>query len=215
MPDDPDHELVHACQDLGSDEFEAAFEAIYHRYKDQVFNIAYRITGNTADAMDVVQETFSLLLRKIDGFQHSSRFSSWLYRIVVNLSIDSRRRERAKPERRQGGPELDIGEIDLADPHAAQPEHRLEANERADVVQAAIDQLSPKLRAIIVLRYLQGLSYEELAETVEISIGTVKSRLARAHIALERMLADRLATGDGGYRDQRGGSGQVGRGQVI
>lgn len=155
--------------------------------------MAYRITGNAADAMDVTQEAFGLLLRKICRFEFNSKFSSWLYRIVVNLSIDWRRRNwlRRSESIHEDGEGDRIQEP--RDERAVPPEDVLARMELKDAVQAGISGLSPKLRAIVVLRYLQDLSYEELAETLEISIGTVKSRLARAHLALERIFGASLA----------------------
>jgi RNA polymerase sigma-70 factor (ECF subfamily) len=189
---DPDRALIETCRDLSSDEFEPAFETLYNRYKDHVYNVAYRITGNAADAMDVTQETFGLLLRKIDRFEFNSRFSSWLYRIVVNLSIDWRRRNRLRRSQSIHDDGEDLGQ-EPCDERAVPPVEALQRMELSDAVQAGIGGLSPKLRAIVVLRYLQDLSYEQLAETLEVSVGTVKSRLARAHLALERIFGNSLS----------------------
>ena len=93
-PQTPDRELIEACQDVQDDRFEAAFEELYRRYRDRVYSIAYRITGSTTDAMDVVQESFRVLFLKISTFRFDARFSTWLFRIVVNCSIDLKRRER-------------------------------------------------------------------------------------------------------------------------
>ena len=207
---DPDLRLVRACQDPGSDEFEDAFEALYGRYRDRVYSIAYRITGRAADAMDVVQESFSLLFRKIGDFRGQSLFSTWLFRIVVNCSIDFVRQERAR--RRQAswnavrgedvaetaGEPTDGGDLDPAACAATV--------ELGSHVHASLQKLSAKLRAILVLRYLEGLSYEQLAEALAISMGTVKSRLARAHLALEQVLRGTL--GAYGYPEE--GLGQEG-----
>ena len=185
---DPDLELVKACQDPNSDEFEAAFEAIYHKYRDRVYSIAYRICGSAADAMDVVQETFSLLFRKIGSFRFSSLFSTWLFRIVVNCSIDSLRQAGNRAQARaQSLSQLPRGE-EPPEEEQQGPSESAEQGELERHVQRSIQRLSPKLRAILVLRYLEGLSYEELCHALEISIGTVKSRLARAHLALHGVL---------------------------
>ncbi len=193
---DPDRTLIEACQDLNGDGFESAFEALYTRYKDRVFNVAYRITGNVADAMDVAQEAFGLVFRKISGFRFESKFSSWLYRLVVNISIDQKRRNGqtvARSRLARNGHDLGGADAeDIEDCRVPPPEEGLSTVELGVAVQTAIQCLSPKLRAIVVLRYLQDLSYEELAETLEISMGTVKSRLARAHLALETIFGDSL-----------------------
>ena len=189
---DPDRNLVLACQRLESDEFEAAFEALYLRYRDRVYAIAYRVTGSGADAMDVTQEAFSLLFRKIEGFRFDSLFSTWLFRIVVNASIDFRRRERSRDRSLVRSSTFDSGERELEDPTVG-PEGKAELRELEDHVQASILKLSPKLGAILALRYLEGMSYEELAATLDISMGTVKSRLARAHMAIEKVLKGTLA----------------------
>lgn len=182
---DPDAELVRACRDPNDDAFEAAFEALYQRYSDRVYSIAYRITGNAVDALDAVQESFCLLFRKISAFRSDALFSTWLFRLVVNCSIDvvRSRAARARP----------IGTGDPVEPDGligreADPASSASQTELCRLVQLALNKLSPKLRAALALRYLEGMSYDELAAALEVSMGTVKSRLARAHVALEAVL---------------------------
>lgn len=192
MNNDPDAELVLACQRTSPTALEGAHRQLYDRYKDRVYNVCFRITGNPSDALDASQETFGIFFRRIAEFRFESRFSSWVYRIAVNASIDVRRRNRGRrtaslDAMQETGP-LDAGKYDLADrmiemPSASASRHELEAE-----VHKAIQRLSPKLRAIIVLRYIENLSYEEVSESLRISLGTVKSRLARAHEALDREL---------------------------
>jgi RNA polymerase sigma-70 factor, ECF subfamily len=195
---DPDLDLVKACQDPNSDEFEAAFEALYHRYRDRVHSIAYRISGSSADAMDVVQESFSLLFRKIGSFRFDSLFSTWLFRIVVNCSIDNRRQAGSRFHNRAESLSTVTApsepEEDLPGPVESAEKGELERH-----VHESIQRLSDKLRTILVLRYLEGLSYEQVSQVLEISIGTVKSRLARAHLALHRVLDGTL--GQFGYSE--------------
>lgn len=189
MISDPDRELVQRCQALGSQDFEDAFAALYHKYKDRVYSIALRVTGNGADALDAAQEAFVLIYKNISGFQFDSRFSSWLYRLVVNASIDVIRRDKSRRRPRDLQLDADSAELrEIADPGVVDPRVAAEALETSRHVQRTILRLSPKLRVITVLRYQQSLSYEDLAETLEISIGTVKSRLARAHLALTELL---------------------------
>lgn len=184
----PDRELIEACRDVQDDRFEAAFEELYRRYRDRVYSIAYRITGSTTDAMDVVQESFRVLFLKISTFRFDARFSTWLFRIVVNCSIDLRRRERQRSGR-QGQSIQNLHEGTEPADESRDPLASAETSELGEQVQSAIARLSPKLRAILVLRYLEGLSYDEIAETLEVQLGTVKSRLARAHLAIEQVLS--------------------------
>ena len=186
---DPDAELVAACCAPDSDGFHSAFETLFERYRDRTYAIAFRVVGNANDSLDVVQESFAVLFRKIDSFRGNSLFSTWLFRIVTNCSIDYRRRN--KPGR---APTLltDQGaRVDLAD-DAPGPRDTAVVQEVGDQVQEAISQLSPKLRVILALRYLESMSYEQLAATLDISLGTVKSRLARAHVALEHTVRTRF-----------------------
>lgn len=190
-PFDPDQALVARCMDPDSDEFEAAFEAIYRRYRDRTYSVAYRVSGNATDAMDIVQEVFSLLFRKISGFRGESLFSTWLFRIVVNCAIDIKRENRAGIKRRTGS--LDADHVpEPEDQELEGPAEAAQSGELGDHVHDCIQQLSPKLRAVLVLRYLEQMSYEELRETLGLSMGTVKSRLARAHIALHAVLEGTL-----------------------
>lgn len=191
MKADPDVKLVLACQESSPDALEGDFKRLYERFKDRVYNVCYRITGNATDALDASQETFGILFRRIGEFRFESRFSSWVYRIAVNASIDLRRRART---RRLASLEAiqeagsDDSRFDVADEGVEMPVARASRHELEAEVQRAISRLSPKLRTIIVLRYLENLSYDEVAETLRISLGTVKSRLSRAHDALDRHL---------------------------
>ena len=191
MANDPDTDLVRACQQKEPRSLEGEFRELYDRYKDRVFNVCYRITGNPTDALDASQETFGIVFRRIREFRFQSRFSSWTYRIAVNASIDLRRRSRTRrvasletvEENRGGASRYELSDHAIEMPSAAASRHELEAE-----IQRAIDRLSDKLRIIIVLRYTENLTYEEIAETLGISLGTVKSRLSRAHEALDREL---------------------------
>lgn len=172
---------------------EGAFRDLYERYKDRVYNVCYRITGNPSDALDAAQETFGILFRKIQEFRFESKFSSWVYRIAVNASIDLRRRNRARRHSSlealtDSGASSPGGRFDPADERVEMPIHAASRHELEREIQRAIARLSPKLRAITILRYVENLSYEQIAETLQIAIGTVKSRLARAHDVLDREL---------------------------
>jgi RNA polymerase sigma-70 factor, ECF subfamily len=198
MNADPDAKIVLACQEAAAQGLEGrgldgSFRDLYELYKDRVYNVCFRISGNATDALDASQETFGIIFRKLSEFRFQSKFSSWVYRIAVNASIDLKRRshvrhlsslesiqEHAQPA---GGLRFDLRDERVEMPMAAASRHELEFQ-----IQAAISRLSPKLRAITVLRYVENLSYEEIGETLSISIGTVKSRLARAHAALDREL---------------------------
>ncbi len=192
MTDDNDFEIVRRCQSGDPAEFEAAFRELVERFQDRVFNTALRVLGNSADAADVAQEVFLTIFRKLGEFQFSSRLFTWIYRITVNLSIDKRRRTNALPpmlsENGAGGVAL----AGLADEGASGADAWSEAEFVESKVQAAITRLSPKLRSIVVLRYIEGLSYDEVAEVLECSVGTVKSRLNRAHANLEGLLKPAL-----------------------
>ncbi len=193
MAADPDTELVRACQRKEPRSLEGEFRELYDRFKDRVYNVCYRITGNATDALDASQETFGILFRKIEEFRFESRFSSWVYRVAVNASIDLRRRAssrvRTSLESLTASAADDHGRTDFRDDGTEAPESAAVRRELEDDIQTAIDRLSPKMRKITVLRYFESLSYEEVAETLGISLGTVKSRLSRAHAALDRELS--------------------------
>ena len=186
---DPDAALVDACRRPDSDGFHEAFEALFERYRERVYAIAFRVSGNASDALDIVQESFALLFRKIGSFKGTSLFSTWLFRIVTNCSIDYRRRRKIDKS-----PSLltDHGEHVEVEDEASGPHDIAAVHEVGDQVQEAISTLTPKLRVILALRYLEQMSYEQLAATLDISIGTVKSRLARAHVALEHTVRTRF-----------------------
>ncbi|MBK7642730.1 MAG: sigma-70 family RNA polymerase sigma factor [Planctomycetes bacterium] len=192
MKIDPDRELVEACQVGEPTGLDGPFRQLYEQYKDRVYNVCYRIAGNPTDALDASQETFGILFRKIAEFRFESKFSSWVYRIAVNASIDLKRRTgtrwiaslEAHTDSGSGEhPRAEIRDEQTEAPMAAASRHELEAE-----IQCAIGRLSPKMRAITVLRYVESLSYDEIAEVLQISLGTVKSRLSRAHEALDREL---------------------------
>jgi RNA polymerase sigma-70 factor (ECF subfamily) len=172
-----DRDLVQGCQRGEPD----AFRGLFEQYKDKVFSIALRFSGNQATAMDIAQDTFLKLFSTIRDFRGDSSFDTWIYRMVVNSCLDHRRRAwRLLP---------------LGSDHSAtlrQPGDCLAELLRSEMsgrVRSAVDRLAPDLRIAIVLRYTEGLSYQEIAEVLGCSAGTVASRLNRAHKLLERRLS--------------------------
>lgn len=186
---DPDAKLIADCRNPDSEGFEAAFEVLFKRYHERIYAIAFRVAGNQADAMDIVQESFALLFKKLGSFRGKSLFSTWLFRIVVNCSIDHRRRNRgiSVPIQVEDPATAD----EMSDESIGPPDTAV-IHEVGDQVQLAISFLSPKLRAVMALRYLEEMSYDELAVTLEVSLGTIKSRIARAHLALEHIVRTRF-----------------------
>ena len=172
-------ELLEACRQ-GDRE---AWRELYEAHKDRVYSIAlYYFHGDQAAAADVTQQVFLKLMNSISKFHGRARFSTWLHRIVVNACIDgSRRRKLAVTE------ETVLQRI--VDPHQSL-EDVVAGQEVARSVQNAIAQLPPQLRIAILLRYFDELAYPEMATALNCSIGTVSSRLSRAH----RLLAQRLGT---------------------
>jgi RNA polymerase sigma-70 factor (ECF subfamily) len=163
---------------------------VFERYRDRVFSIArHYLKGDDAAAKDVTQEVFVRVFRAAPSFRADARLSTWLYRIVANACIDELRRRRRVVLFGDMPPSIDraLAASDPAAPAAAAPSAAPAALESE--VSAAVERLSPKLRMVVLLRYFDDLSYEEIARALGCSAGTVASRLNRAHRALARKLA--------------------------
>jgi RNA polymerase sigma-70 factor (ECF subfamily) len=190
---DPDKQLVEACQGSTGEDFEEAYRQLFALYQDRVYSICLRVTGNAEDALDAAQETMVTLARRVQGFAFRSRFSSWVYRIAVNAAIDTRRRRLDAPRGAVrttfgGGEEERQLEQATANSVEADPVGAASRQEAQALLQDALTRINPKVSALLVLRYVEGLSYDQIAETLEISLGTVKSRLNRAHATLREFL---------------------------
>jgi RNA polymerase sigma-70 factor (ECF subfamily) len=184
---DPDLELVRDLRSDDADTRRRALGLLFERYSRRVFNVAWRVLGDWAGAQDVTQDVFLQLGRRIGTWRGDAGLSSWIYRVTVNRAIDARRRELRRPAQRMDEAALE-GVTARLGPRSEAPMEALDRSQEAARVREALATLSPKLRAIAVLRYLEGLSYQELAEVLHCSIGTVKSRLNRAHAALAKVL---------------------------
>lgn len=176
MAGDDDEALVRRHLDGDPD----AFRLLYEKYGDRVYATAWRVLGEHHAAADLVQEVFVKLHRELRSFKFESRFSTWLFRVAVNHALN-RVSETGRHAR--------IHEKILRDGRG-DPGGTREGRPLDDEVQRALQQLSPKLRVVVSLRYLDGLSYEEIAEVLDLSLGTVKSRLFLAHETLRPMLKD-------------------------
>jgi RNA polymerase sigma-70 factor (ECF subfamily) len=194
MQTDPDFEFVRRCQTEIGAAREDAFRELFENYKDRVFNLSVRLLGNQTDAADVTQDAFIAVFRKIHEFRFSSRFYTWLYRVVYNLCMDHRRRAPNEVFRSTTGAPSATGErsdsilANIRDPAPLPFEQLSEGESRSRVVERALRRLSEPLRAAIVLRYMEDLRYDEIADVLGCSVGTVKSRLSRAHHFLQELL---------------------------
>jgi len=170
---------------------EAAFEQLVRRHQRYVFNLAYRVLGDYAEAEDVTQEAFVRAWRGLSGFRGQARFTTWLYRIVHNLCLNR------LPGLRRELLQVELLEEVLDDP-APSPPDLFEARERVAFLHAELDRLPEKYRLVLTLRYLQGLSYAEIAAALDVPMGTVKTHLHRARRLLREQLRqwEELAAGD-------------------
>jgi len=173
-----DESVIVACQRGDRD----ALRLLFEEYKDRVYSIAlYSLSGNEAAAADVTQQVFLKLISRISQFRGDAEFATWLYRLVVNTCWDERRKERRL---------VQFAEFGVLTNSRREPSQtiRYAQHELSEHVQAAIAELSPKLRLPILLKYIEGFSYEEIAAVLDCSKGTVASRLNRGHKALARRL---------------------------
>ena len=169
----------------------AAFEELVTRYQPTVMNMAYRLLGNRSDAADVCQEVFVLLLRKLGSFRGEAKFSTWLYRVSLNACHDYARKSRRNVSLSESpGDDLPEMEQRLADEGSDAPEASMERAEVQKAVREAIARLPFKFKEIIYLHDISGYNYKEVAEILDISLGTVKSRLNRARNRLAVELRD-------------------------
>ncbi len=157
-----------------------AFGELVCRYQDRLYSAVVHIVRCRAEAEDVVQEAFVQAYVKLRTFKHNSRFYTWLYRIAVNVSISHRRRKRVELSVEQGREATGDEPLDTS-PSPSEP---LEQAERKEKLERAMGLLTEEHRAIIVLRHMDEFSYEEIADILEISVGTVRSRLHRARAQL-------------------------------
>ena len=174
---------------------EAAYEMLIQRFEQPVFNLVSRVMDDPEDAADVVQEVFLKIFRKIGLFRGESSLKTWVYRIAVN-EARNQRRWFSRHRRQEVGLTTEPGEThgyedSLADPGLSPFDVMLD-HEMQALVEAGLAEVSPKFRAALVLREIEGLSYEEIAEILQVSLGTVKSRILRGRDQLRKHLVGRL-----------------------
>jgi RNA polymerase sigma-70 factor (ECF subfamily) len=176
-----------------------AFETLVARYQDRVFNTLSRMSSSAEEAEDLAQETFLKAYRALNSFRQGSTFYTWLFRIAVNTAF-SRRRQDGRRRSHEGlsldspGGKGEDGEKNLkevvADPSASDPAEQMEKELIRKRVREGLEQIEPDYRSILLLRDIEGMDYDGIAETLSISRAAVKSRLHRARLEMARILKD-------------------------
>ena len=175
-----DEELIQQC--LAGDK--TAYEKLVLKYQDRLYNTMSRIAENNEDALDVVQETFLQAYLRLASFRQSSKFYTWVYRIAFNLAMGLRRKRK---------PNLSVETMfdeagDEPTDDSITPLDRIGNEEMSKILWAAIDRLHDEYRSVIVLREIEGCSYEEISQILDLPVGTVRSRLHRARNLLKDLL---------------------------
>jgi len=168
-----DIELIQRCKEGDLE----AFEMLVKEYRNQAVNVAYSLLGCRAEGEDAAQEAFIKIYRGIGGFKEESKFSTWLYRIVVNTVYDFLRRKKHAP--------ISLEDIKY-EPSVLSKE--TEFQDSKELINEALTRLSFKYRSVLILREIEGLAYKEIAEVLKISIGTVESRVFRGRALLKDFL---------------------------
>jgi RNA polymerase sigma-70 factor, ECF subfamily len=171
-----------------------AYEELIEKYEQQLYGMIYRLLGNQMDAADVVQEVFLKVFRTINSFREQSSLRTWIYRIAVNEAHNHRRwfarhcRCEVSMEEERGDHQSPLEYT--ADPGRSPYEVTLD-NENKTLIERALTRINPVFRTAVVLRDIQNLTYEEIADILQISLGTVKSRILRGREALRREITQR------------------------
>jgi RNA polymerase sigma-70 factor (ECF subfamily) len=186
-----------------------AFQGLVERHQERLFRLVRHYARSSAEVEDVVQDTFLKAFRRLESFQHQSSFATWIARIAVNTALDSAKRRARSPVHtveeieESAGPERSVNA----------PDARLEREEVARITQDVLEHLPDIFRTVLVLREFEGMAYQDIADLLSISIGTVESRLFRARARFKERLialhpefaseAERRATGPGEREPQR------------
>ncbi|MDQ6939189.1 MAG: sigma-70 family RNA polymerase sigma factor [Verrucomicrobiota bacterium] len=185
-----DQDLVQLCQKGDAD----AFDQLVGRYRTRVFGMIYNMVHNEQDAWDLAQDSFLKAWKSIARFRGQSSFYTWMYRIVMNVTIDWLRKKQVKGSGAEFNDEVQLREIDPASRTVqkadALPHERMVHGEIKTRIDQAIGQLSPEHRAVILMKEIEDMQYHEIAEALDCSIGTVMSRLFYARKKLQNMLRD-------------------------
>jgi RNA polymerase sigma-70 factor, ECF subfamily len=171
------------------------FEALVRQYQEQIYRVAYRMTGNHEDAQDLVQDALIEAYESFGRFERGTHFDRWIYRIMSNTNIDKlRRRPKVQIDSLDAPVMMEDGsgvERDIAD-ETEDPETRLMHGLLEEPLQQALDALPQEFRSVVVLSDMEGLSYEEISHTLCCPVGTVRSRLHRGRNLLRKMLGPQL-----------------------
>lgn len=162
-----------------------AFRQIYGQYKGMVAHLAYNITGSQQDLEDIIQETFLQVHRSIRSFQGESKFSTWLYRLTINVAM-----QYVRQQRKTAGVKQSIDDLKNLSDDGASPEESASTTERRQILMNALSKISPKKRIVFVLHEIQGIEAKEVAKILRIPTLTVRTRLFYARRAIYRMLME-------------------------
>ncbi len=182
-----DQELIQQTLDGNTE----AFGQLVHRYQQRLYNGLVHMLQDAAEAEDATQEAFVLALTKLDSFRGNSAFFTWLYRIAFNAAVSRMRKRRPVVSLQR---ELIEGTSWFRN-EAEQPEDRMKREEDVQLVQSALQQLIEEHRAILVLREIEEMSYEQISEILDLPIGTVRSRLHRARLQLKQEIESLVGEG--------------------
>ena len=170
---------------------DAAYDELVRTYHASIFHVAYRMLGDAGDASDAVQEIFVKVFKNIQGFRGDSALKTWIFRIALSEILNRlrwwKRRFRSSTVSLDEKPEENRSPIQIADLRPS-PHQVLESKEREQAIQQALTRLSGEHRSILILRDIEGFSYNEISDVLGVSIGTVKSRLARARADMRKSL---------------------------
>lgn len=178
-----DYRLIAECLRGGTD----AFGRLIYRYEERLYNTVYGLVGNAEDAQDVVQETFLNAYKSLNNFKGDAEFFTWLYRIAFNTAVSLKRKQKAALSM-NGSRNGDSSVEPLDHSASSRPSHAMERAEEERQVQVALSRLSLEHRAVLVLKDMQSMKYEQIAEILQVPIGTIRSRLHRARLELREIL---------------------------
>lgn len=185
--DSNDEKLIESCL---NGEIEA-FSQLVEKYQDRLCRSLYRMTGSTHDSSEIAQEAFVMAYQKLDTFKGNSKFYSWLYRIAFNTFV-SQKRKKTRIKGSLDSIREASGEEPVDEHPDASPEHRMHQTENQKLVQEALNSLPEEFREVLVMKEMDGLKYDEIAEIVGCPVGTVRSRIHRARTELRSRLESLL-----------------------